>query len=241
MRRRGRKGAAAVGPRRKRGANSPAIRPFEKWILRWINHNPERGDKPLRNEATARVVARFVRSFDGSEAAGFLQAQIATDIPPQFEPEGTRFEDEAEELSQLQYVLADQLMRLVPSAPRVAKPRLADEMQYLPLRLSFEVGPMRKGAARRVLRVRGPRYDLVLYLVLQLVARSGITLGRCPAPARPPYSYDEDRCGRLFIAYTGRRGQPRTYCVEGGDDCRDLLRKEVKRTETSKRKQWEDS
>jgi hypothetical protein len=205
----------------RRAANVAAIRPFEEWILPWVNEDPARGDR-TPSAVISRNLNRFLRSFNGKEAAGFLLAELTDDVGDA----ESRCDNEDDELSVLKTVIEDRLRRLLPRERGYTLPALEGEIDRVPLRLSFDV-VVRRGESHRIVRVTGSRFDLVLYLVLQLIAKTNTTLGRCPAPAPPPYSLH--KCDRLFIAHTGTRGQPRKFCVESGDACRDRLRKQIRR------------
>jgi hypothetical protein len=66
------------------------------------------------------------------------------------------------------------------------------------------------GGAYEILIEASRLRDLVPFLVLHLLAMPGaIGVARCSAPAPNDWT---QRCGRLFIIATGRKGRPREYC-----------------------------
>jgi hypothetical protein len=171
-------------------------------LLSWVNNDPV---GPLQVQLG---LAGFVSSFDGSAAAGFVDARerfVARLDEPQPEPTGTL----AEQYETLRLILrevlqADAAPRSFPSL-RFGVHRVRPPTKRSKLKPRERQAYQDAGAA--VLRVEGSLMDLVPFLLMHLLmAPDMMTVARCPAP----------QAGRWFVQVAGR-GRPRDYCT---DACR---------------------
>jgi hypothetical protein len=184
-------------------------------LLGWLNDEDwQRSSRKWRNELPHRL-SRFIRSFDGSAAAGHVRADVlsADQLGPK--PSGT---EELDEFEVLHTVLVDVLQRGFAHA----EPFLADQIDLPNLRFGIErsapqVIPKGKTALKRlraqpgayVLQVSGERLSLVVWLVMHMLTLPGaIDLKRCAAP-RP---YSTERCNRFFVPQG--RGRIPEFCSE---------------------------
>lgn len=191
-------------------------------LLEWLNNDEGswvNDDRPGDSLFVVRHrLTQFIKSFDGSESAGYVRATIEADngeewptwLPKPDEP--WAFADEEDELFTLHGYLVDVLKRGFPKDKEYA-PAVFDDVMSLPLAFGIERSEARRGTY--VLHVSGRRFHLVQFLVLHALTRGSVTLGRCPAPA--PYSSTE-RCGHFFVVTEGERGRPRTFCR--GEACK---------------------
>jgi len=173
-----------------------------------------------------RRVSVFLSSFDGSEEAGFVRAEVLSLAESRLD--GLHLdENELTDLLMGLRLLLDRGFRPERGYPGTFED---DDTSYPDIRplssLMFGIERQAKfgtsGRERRRLKdqhgvyirsVGGNRVDLVLYLVMHLLTMPGaIALGRCSAPA--PNSFTE-RCGRFVVA-TGQ-GPARRFC---SDACR---------------------
>lgn len=229
-------------------------------LLPWLNDpgpplaasaaETARWETPIRSS-----IARFLASFDGSPAAGYVE-MIRREKGwsrglQALAPDG-RLGLERDDLLLLQHLLNqlldpefglsrsegdEQGLLMSPEAPTrtVLMPSLGFGVRNLSrgdLKLSAMSARERRAytsAGAYVLQVRGTARDLVLYLTLQLLTaqRMAGVLARCPAPA--PNNWTE-RCERWFLR-TGH-GRKREYC---SDACR--VRRHAE--ETAKRQKKE--
>lgn len=205
-------------------------------LLDWVNDDdfdvPYRGDlakgiRRWRDELPHRL-RRFVASFDGSEDAGFVRAEVATPedrapedrAPAYLTPEELRSDLDADDLlARFHLQLGDILQRGFPNIDPAAPDLLCvPSLEFGIDRPKIVKHPIRKRLADRtgtyVMRVVGPELDLVLWLVMHLLTLPGaIVLRRCDA-LRSLSS--EERCGRFYIRSDGP-GRPKECC---SDICR---------------------
>ena len=178
-------------------------------LLDWVNDADWRREKRLPDRIT-----RFLKSFDGSEDAGFVRAEPFTEstvVPPR-SLIGTEGIDDYEVLHT---VLGDILQRGFPSAD----PFLPQLMDWTTMRFGIDrQAPVcarswgKKRAGAYVLLVTGRPLELVTWLVMHLLTTPGaVALGRCGAPIS---LQSDERCGRFFRSKD--IGRPRVTC---SDNC----------------------
>ncbi|MGE4084650.1 MAG: hypothetical protein AB7H93_16735 [Vicinamibacterales bacterium] len=194
-------------------------------ILDWINDDI-RPFEPPDHTQDRRLLLAFVRSFDGSAEAGYLEA-VAVDVEPT--PDfisATRlptFTDPVEDdaMSALHGIVVELLRAGFPPMDRWDS-RIEDfEVPVSSLRFrvrsagrTWKKAKAMGRAERRAYEapgaygwcVDGALTDLVPYLVMEVLRGPGaLKLMRCPARR----AGNEGRCGRFFIK-TGRR----EYCSD---------------------------
>ena len=202
-------------------------------LLDWINDDDwiadDVHDRVSRKEVRDRI-RTFIESFDGSEQAGFLRAELFRSSRPSFIPTRGAHEqpiDEREELTELHFLLEDLLKRGFPPEPGYEPAAWSELVGLSSLAYGMKrEAPIRfgKGAKDRkwwkgrpgacVSVIAGNRSDLVQFLVMHLLRLpGGVTLARCAAPAP---NAPTRRCGRFVL--TAGRGRPREFCV--GNACK---------------------
>jgi hypothetical protein len=171
-------------------------------LIPWLNaEHDER--RPLK-EREYRL-RRFVTSFDGSAAAGFVRAEVLPDAEVR-----RRYPDLLFDLETLHFVLNDLLARGFPK-DYGSWPVRTD----VPTLLLLEFGTERQARVPRGQRhghyrlvVRGALGDLAQYLLMHLLTLPGAgALTRCPAPA--PYD-PTAQCGKWLLR--AGPGYPRRFC-----------------------------
>jgi hypothetical protein len=193
-------------------------------ILPWLNDD----DGVMTRAEVRHRLNTFIRSFDGSEGAGYLKAEIEKDDdgPPAWMVKAVaRFQDEGHELSVVRSFLRDTLRRGFPKDRHHEEPWF-DPAISTSIAFGIERMPTSRGEQARpgeyVMRAVGSRFDLAVFLVMHLLTRGNrVTVGRCPSPMQ--FSKTK-RCGRFFIVTDGQRGRPRRFCEQGACRERDSRR-----------------
>lgn len=207
-------------------------------LLDWLNDEDyERKEGGWWYQQLPKRLASFIASFDGSEASGYLRAEITG---------GNLVGDpttEGEAIDLLWLGLRDILNKgfgplpgYLPDTrpPKSPSPAQLEELGYLPgypieLRFAVERRTRVTIATRQrlqlpgefALRLIGPVYDLVPFLFAHLLLRPGAArLKRCPAPKAKPF--EDQLCGAFFVV-AADRGQPARYC----EQCRKRSTKRV--------------
>jgi hypothetical protein len=204
-------------------------------LLAWLNDE----DGRMPSEEVCERLRRFVDSFDGSEAAGFVRViPDPRQTPPDFllrKPLFEQFQGEDDELSMLRFALVDLLRRGFAPEPNYVPPTLPHGIgleslhldinriaqtraSLIPTRGTTREDRRRLTRERRrlagrpgayVLCVAGNRFDLARFLCMHLLTTPG-SLALSRCPAPAPHS--KERCGKFFLV--GGKGPPRKFCSE---------------------------
>ena len=181
-------------------------------LVEWVNDDFWSGDDGPAHQLTSEVqsrLRRFVESFDGSAAAGYVRVEPfgagAGVLPPDLL---------LPKLSMLHMALIELLRSGFPEPGY--PPSEWKEVSAFPS-IQFGLAPpskrKKKGGAYRLV-VSGKPFDLVRFLVIHLLTTAGgeSVLASCPAPKA--FSSSE-RCGKFLV--TVGQGRPRKFC---SDACR---------------------